>query len=113
MVLKLKNTFYISHGSPAFALNEPIPGWMFLNSWEKEVFLEKPSSILIISGHWDTDVPTVTAVDQNDTVYDFAGLPEDMLKDFYKVICSHPIVFEKNKINQLYSKLFRSQNVPK
>jgi len=95
MVLKLKNTFYISHGSPALASNEPIPAWMFFNSWEKEVFLEKPSSILIISGHWDTDVPTVTAVDQNNTIYDFAGLPEDMPKAMYKVVSSHPIVFLK------------------
>ncbi|XP_019419399.1 PREDICTED: extradiol ring-cleavage dioxygenase-like [Lupinus angustifolius] len=79
MGLKLKETFFISHGSPTLAIDESIPAWKFLNSW-KEVFPEKPSSILVISGHWDTNVPTVNVVDQNETIHDFYGFPRAMYK---------------------------------
>lgn len=84
MGLRLKETFYISHGSPTLAIDESIPAWKFLKSW-KEVFPVRPSSILIISGHWDTDVPTVNVVDKNDTIHDFYGFPAPM----YKVIHFH------------------------
>ncbi|XP_061361030.1 4,5-DOPA dioxygenase extradiol-like [Gastrolobium bilobum] len=79
MGLKLKDTFYISHGSPSLAIDDSIPARKFLKSW-KEVFPTKPSAILIISGHWDTDVPTVNAVDVNETIYDFYGFPKSMYK---------------------------------
>ncbi|MED6148913.1 hypothetical protein PIB30_057530 [Stylosanthes scabra] len=79
MGLKMRETFYISHGSPELAIDESIPAWKFLKSW-KEVCPKRPSSILIVSGHWDTDVPTVNTVDHNDTIYDFYGFPRAMYK---------------------------------
>ncbi|RDY08237.1 4,5-DOPA dioxygenase extradiol, partial [Mucuna pruriens] len=77
--MALKETFYISHGSPMLAIDDSIPAWKFLKSW-KEVFPQKPSAILVISGHWDTDVPTVNVVDHNETIYDFYGFPKPMYK---------------------------------
>ena len=79
MGLKLRDTFYISHGSPTLAIDESIPAWKFLKSW-KEVCPQRPSSILVVSGHWDTDVPTVNVVDHNETIYDFYGFPRAMYK---------------------------------
>lgn len=32
MGLKLKETFYVSHGSPTLAIDESIPAWNFFNS---------------------------------------------------------------------------------
>ncbi|XP_027359126.1 extradiol ring-cleavage dioxygenase-like isoform X2 [Abrus precatorius] len=74
---KLKETFYISHGSPTLAIDDSVPAWKFLSSW-KELFPPRPSSILIISGHWDTHVPTVNVVDQNHIIEDFYGFPQAM-----------------------------------
>ncbi|KAK7268991.1 hypothetical protein RIF29_21705 [Crotalaria pallida] len=75
--MAMKETFYISHGSPTLSIDEKIPARKFLKSW-KEVFPQRPSSILVISGHWDTDVPSVNVVDHNDTIYDFYGFPNVM-----------------------------------
>ena len=75
--MALKDTFYISHGSPELAIDDSIPAWKFLKSW-KEVFPQRPSAILVISGHWDTAVPTVNVVDHNETIYDFYGFPRVM-----------------------------------
>ena len=77
--MALKDTFYISHGSPTLPIDESIPARQFLKSW-KEVYPQKPTAILVISGHWDTAVPTVNAVDRNDTIYDFYGFPKALYK---------------------------------
>ena len=37
--------------------------------------LERPKAILVISAHWETAVPTVSAVDRNETIHDFGGFP--------------------------------------
>ncbi|KAL4374381.1 hypothetical protein AHAS_Ahas05G0176100 [Arachis hypogaea] len=81
-LMRMRETFYISHGSPELAIDESIPAWRFLKSW-KEVCPQTPSSILIISGHWDTDVPTVNIVDRHETIYDFYGFPRAMYKIKY------------------------------
>lgn len=83
--MALKETFYISHGSPTLAIDETIPAWKFLTSW-KEVFPERPSAILVISGHWDTSVPTVNVVNHNETIHDFGGFPRSMYKVCFYVL---------------------------
>ncbi|KAL2334451.1 hypothetical protein Fmac_015664 [Flemingia macrophylla] len=79
MGLKLKETFYVSHASPTLATDDTIPVWNFFTSW-KDLFLLRPSSILVISGHWDTAITTVNVVHQNDTIYDFDAAPESLYK---------------------------------
>ncbi|KHN05022.1 4,5-DOPA dioxygenase extradiol-like protein [Glycine soja] len=81
--MALKDTFFISHGSSTISIDDSIPAWEFLTSW-KEVLPQRFSSILVISGHWDTDVPTVNVVDHNKTIYDYYGFPKVM----YKVLSS-------------------------
>ncbi|XP_004512627.1 extradiol ring-cleavage dioxygenase-like [Cicer arietinum] len=77
--MALKDTFYISHGSPTLSIDESIPARKFLEKWKKDVFEQRPTSILIISGHWDTAVPTVNVIQTiNDTIYDFYGFPRPM-----------------------------------
>ncbi|GKU88889.1 hypothetical protein SLEP1_g3101 [Rubroshorea leprosula] len=76
----LKETFYISHGSPTLCIDETIPARHFLKSWKEKVYGERPKSILVVSGHWDTDVPAVNTVDTHDTIYDFYGFPDAMYK---------------------------------
>ncbi|XP_061349563.1 extradiol ring-cleavage dioxygenase-like [Gastrolobium bilobum] len=76
--MAMKDTFYISHGSPTLSIDESIEARKFLQSWKKDVFSQRPNSILVISGHWDTAVPTVNVVDTNETIYDFYGFPKPM-----------------------------------
>ncbi|XVF14686.1 hypothetical protein REPUB_Repub09cG0082700 [Reevesia pubescens] len=80
MALTMKDTFYISHGSPTLSIDESLPARHFLQSWKDKVFGQIPKSILVISGHWDTSFPAVNIVQRNDTIYDFYGFPDRMYK---------------------------------
>ncbi|KAL6337028.1 hypothetical protein AAG906_036342 [Vitis piasezkii] len=74
------DTFYISHGSPTLSIDESLPARHFLKSWKEKVMGQRPTSILVISAHWETHEPTVNVVPQNDTIYDFYGFPKSMYK---------------------------------
>ncbi|XP_059624509.1 extradiol ring-cleavage dioxygenase [Cornus florida] len=77
--MALKETFYISHGSPTLSIDDSLSAWHFLRSFKENTFSRKPSSILVISGHWETSHPTVNAVSGlNDTIYDFYNFPKQM-----------------------------------
>ncbi|KAI5557755.1 hypothetical protein POPTR_018G145550v4 [Populus trichocarpa] len=64
--MALMETLYLSHGAPTLAIDETAPTRQFFKSWQQSVYKEKPSSILVISAHWETE-PTVNVVDRNDT----------------------------------------------
>lgn len=74
------DAFYISHGSPTLSIDESLPARHFLKSWKEKVMGQRPTSILVISAHWETHEPTVNVVPQNDTIYDFYGFPKSMYK---------------------------------
>ena len=67
---------FVSHGAPTLALDEAHPTHAFLKTLGKG--LPRPTAILVISAHWDTDVPTVTGTVRNDTIHDFGGFPEPL-----------------------------------
>lgn len=76
----MKETFFISHGSPTLSIDESLPARTFLKSF-KERFLinQKPNSILVISAHWETSEPTVNSIrGRQDTIHDFYGFPKSM-----------------------------------
>lgn len=79
-VLPLKETFFISHGSPTLSIDESLPARRFLKSFrEKFMGQQKPNSILVISAHWETSEPTVNAIrGRHDTIHDFYGFPKSM-----------------------------------
>ncbi|KAI8566010.1 hypothetical protein RHMOL_Rhmol02G0005900 [Rhododendron molle] len=82
---KVKETYYISHGSPTLSIDDSLPARGFLKSFRDTVYggaqRPPPNSILVISGHWETDYPTVNAVSGTcDTIYDFYGFPQEMYK---------------------------------
>nr|BAH66636.1 4,5-DOPA dioxygenase [Phytolacca americana] len=74
----IRETFYISHGTPLMAIDKSVQARPFLEGWREKVLSKKPKSILMISAHWETDVPTVNAVHHSDLVYDFYGFPAPM-----------------------------------
>ncbi|XP_074311672.1 4,5-DOPA dioxygenase extradiol-like [Silene latifolia] len=79
--MKINNTFFISHGSPTLSIDESIPARHFLEGWKKQDYAQIPKAILVISAHWETVEPTVSAVNGvSDTIYDFYGFPASMYK---------------------------------
>jgi len=66
-------SIFLSHGSPNMIL-QPSPALDFLKQLGQQ--LGKPRSILAISAHWLTTVPTVSMADQVETIHDFWGFPE-------------------------------------
>ncbi|KAM3202336.1 extradiol ring-cleavage dioxygenase [Capsicum annuum] len=79
--LPLKETFFISHGSPTLSIDESLPARHFLKGFREKCMShhEKPNSILVISAHWETSEPTVNSVrGRHDTIHDFYGFPKPM-----------------------------------
>ena len=68
----MQPTLFLSHGSPMLALQD-IPARQFLQDLGPA--LDRPDAILVISAHWETDVPAVNAVANNATIHDFYGFP--------------------------------------
>lgn len=69
-------TLFVSHGSPMLALDEANPAYGFLSQLGGR--LPRPQAILVISAHWETATPRVTAAEQLDTIHDFYGFPEPL-----------------------------------
>ena len=70
-------SLFISHGSPMHALD---PGAVGVAWRSLAQSLKRPKAILVASAHWDTRVPTITAMAQPDTYHDFYGFPEPLYR---------------------------------
>jgi len=70
-------SLFLSHGSPTLPLTDT-PARSFLSQFSGTI--ARPKAILVISAHWETSVPTVSAVDRNDTIHDFRGFPQALYK---------------------------------
>ena len=66
-------TVFVSHGSPMLIL-EDRPARAFLASLGQ--LLPRPTAIIAVSAHWDTDVPAVSTAHKPATIHDFYGFPE-------------------------------------
>ncbi|KAG5396953.1 hypothetical protein IGI04_018767 [Brassica rapa subsp. trilocularis] len=81
---RVNQTFFLSHGSPTLSIDDSLEARQFFKSWTNKVLPQKPKSILVISAHWDTKVPTVNTVLRNSTIHDFYGFPDPMYKLKYE-----------------------------
>ncbi|WP_291686897.1 class III extradiol ring-cleavage dioxygenase [Bradyrhizobium sp.] len=66
-------SLFLSHGAPTLPLTDT-PARAFLSGFGATI--ARPTAILVISAHWETSVPTIGAVDRNDTIHDFGGFPQ-------------------------------------
>lgn len=67
---------YISHGGgPLPLLGDPAHAAMVARLGELRAGLRKPSAILVISAHWEAEVPTITAGAAPELIYDYYGFP--------------------------------------
>lgn len=69
---------FLPHGGgPCFFMDWP--GWEKMEAYLKGVVAtlpRRPDAILIVSGHWETRVPTVTSGPAPSLFYDYYGFPE-------------------------------------
>lgn len=68
-------SLFVSHGPPDLPLRSS-PARTFLKQLGNE--LGQPRAILVISAHWYTSVPTVSAAPSMNTLHDFWGFPTQL-----------------------------------
>ena len=62
---------FFGHGSPMNALGGP-----YTAAWrDLGVSIGKPTGVVMVSAHWETDGPAVTAQTRPETLHDFGGFP--------------------------------------
>lgn len=66
---------FLSHGAPSLPF-EDAAARRFLEGLAQN--LPRPRAMLMVSAHWETRVPTVNAVAQNETIHDFGGFAAEL-----------------------------------
>ncbi len=74
-------SIFISHGAPNMIIHGG-PTHDFLQGLGGR--FEKPKGIMVVSAHWETDEPMLTAHPRPETIYDFYGFERDMYKMKYE-----------------------------
>jgi 4,5-DOPA dioxygenase extradiol len=76
----LRNSLFVPHGAPTFALDSGAAGKAMSDLTR---LFKTPRAIIVVSPHWDTDVPTVSTALQLETIYDFYGFPDELYRIKY------------------------------
>ncbi len=80
--MSASSVVFVPHGSPMFAL-EPGAAGVALRGLAQQI--GHPKAIVVLSPHWETDVPTVGLAEHPDTIYDFGGFDPRLYDIVYPV----------------------------
>ncbi len=81
-----KSALFISHGGgPLPLLGDPAHNEMIDLLKKVSTMLAKPSAIIVISAHWEENIPTVTSAQQPSLIYDYSGFPVESYAISYPV----------------------------
>ena len=69
-------SLFLSHGAPNLPLSGA-PAKQFLQRLPM-LLPARPRAILVVSAHWETSRPQVSAVERNDTIFDFSGFQPEL-----------------------------------
>ncbi|MBK8018218.1 MAG: dioxygenase [Betaproteobacteria bacterium] len=65
-------TLFVSHGAPTLAMDPGQTGARLAQLGER---MPRPRAVLVVSAHWETAAPSVSAAARPDTIHDFHGFP--------------------------------------
>ncbi|MFT8719026.1 DODA-type extradiol aromatic ring-opening family dioxygenase [Acetobacter sp.] len=69
---------FLPHGGgPCFFMDWP--GWENMEAYLSNIATtlpQRPTAIIVMSGHWETSVPTVTTAENHTLLYDYYGFPK-------------------------------------
>lgn len=68
-------TLFVPHGAPTFALR---PGEAGEAMFEFSQRIVRPKAVLIVSAHWETELPTFGIAPRPETLHDFHGFPQPL-----------------------------------
>lgn len=71
---------FVSHGSPDLPLQPSLARDFLLGLGQQ---LEQPTAILVVSAHWNTGSPQVSAATSPATMHDFTGFPAELYRLTY------------------------------
>lgn len=73
-------TLFLSHGSPMHAIHSGAAGqvWAALATQ-----LPRPKAVLIVTAHWETNLPMLSGNAKPSMIYDFGGFPDELYKIVY------------------------------
>ena len=73
-------TLFLSHGSPMHAVNAGKAG----ESWAALAkALPVPKAVLVITAHWESNLPMLSGNVKPSMIYDFGGFPDELYKIVY------------------------------
>jgi 4,5-DOPA dioxygenase extradiol len=84
-------TLFVPHGAPTAAL-QPGEAGAALVAFAQEMV--RPKAILVVSAHWDTELPTLSAACRPETIHDFHGFPQQLYAIRYPVCGAVPWAME-------------------
>ncbi len=79
----MANTLFVSHGAPSLPLT-PSPARDFLTELGRQI--PRPRAVLVVSAHFQAQVPTFGAHPKPETVHDFRGFPAALYELQYPVL---------------------------
>ncbi len=84
-------SIFVSHGAPSLMLDD-CPARDFLRTLAHT--LPKPEAIVVVSAHWETDIPTISNAIEPEMIYDFSGFAPALHQFTYPVKGAVPLASE-------------------